>query len=81
MGKVRKAMPKAKEVKAPKAKLGNFIEKKNKEASKTKRDNTYVFKGFYERLKNIDVKHGHASLSLQSHLFDHLQDDEQGRSV
>ena len=25
----------------------------------TKRDNTYVFEGFYEKLKSIDVKHSH----------------------
>jgi U3 small nucleolar RNA-associated protein 20 len=40
-----------------------------------------VFKGFFERLKNIDVKHAHSSLTFQSSMFDHLQDDEFGRSV
>ena len=63
MGKVRKAMPKAKEEKAPKAKLSKFIEK-SKDKGKMKRDNRYVFTGFYDRLKNIDVKHAHSSLSI-----------------
>ena len=62
MGKVRKAMPKVKEEKNPKAKLSNFIAK-NKKKNEPKRANTYVFTGFYDRLKNIDVKHAHASLS------------------
>ncbi len=26
----------------------------------TKRENTYVFEGFYDRLKSIDVKHAHS---------------------
>lgn len=81
MGKVRKAMPKAKEEKTPKAKLSKFITKGKDRATKTKRDNTYVFTGFYDRLKNIDVKHAHSSLAIQGHMFDHLQDDEQGRSL
>ena len=46
-----------------------------------KRQNQYVFTGFYERLKNIDVKHAHSSLSVASHMFDHLQDDEHGNRV
>ena len=72
MGKVRKAMPKAKEEKSSKVKLSKFITKKNKGASKQKRSNTYVFTGFYERLKGIDVKHAHSSLSFAAHMFDHL---------
>ena len=72
MGKVRKAMPKAKEEKTPKAKLSKFISKSGKDKTKTKRDNRYVFTGFYDRLKNIDVKHAHSSLSIQAHMFDHL---------
>ena len=80
MGKVRKAMPKAKEEKSSKANLSKFIGK-SKDKTKVKKDNRYVFTGFYDRMKNIDVKHAHASLSVQSHLFDHLQDDEQGRSL
>jgi hypothetical protein len=35
-----------------------------------------VFKGFYERLTSIDVKHSHASLTHQSYKFDHLHDIE-----
>ena len=31
-----------------------------------------------ERLKQIDVKHAHASLNEQSMMFDRLQDDEYG---
>ena len=77
MGKVRKAMPKMKEKQAPKAKLSKFIEK-SKDKTKQKRSNTYVFSGFYERLKNIDVKHAHASLNFQGRMFDHLQEDEYG---
>lgn len=71
MGKVRKAMPEAKKEKSKRAKLSKFI-KKSKDRTVTKRDNKYVFTGFYDRLKNIDVKHAHASLGVQSHMFDHL---------
>ena len=31
-------------------------------------------------MKQIDVKHSHASLSFQSRMLDHLQDDEFGNS-
>ena len=75
-------MPKAKqskEEKNQKLKLSKFITKgKSRDFAKTKRDNTYVFTGFYERLKQIDVKHAHASLNEQSMMFDRLQDDEYG---
>lgn len=80
MGKDRKPMPKAKETKTPKAKLSKFIQKSH-DKTKVKRNNTYVFSGFYERLKNIDVKHAHASLSFQSHMLDHIQDDEFGNDI
>jgi len=63
MGKVRKEMPQAKEEKAPRAQLSKYIQK-SKDKGKTKRDNTYVFTGFYDRLKNIDVKHAHSGLSF-----------------
>ena len=69
-------MPKAKlskEEKNKKLKLSKFITKgKSKEFRKTKRENTYVFTGFYERLKQIDVKQAHASLNEQSLMFDRL---------
>ena len=55
MAKERKAMPKAKiskEEKNKKLKLSKFITKgKSNVANRKKRDNTYVFTGFYERLK------------------------------
>ena len=52
MVKERKAMPKAKqskEEKNKKLKLSKFITKGK--SVKAKRENTYVFTGFYERLK------------------------------
>lgn len=70
----RKAMPKAKVDKierAKKHKLSNYI-KKPKENAKTKRDNQFVFTGFFERLKQIDVKHSHASLNDQKLFLDSL---------
>ena len=85
MVKARKAMPKAKQSKEEKNKklrLSTLITKrKSKDFAKTKRDNTYVFTGFYERLKQIDVKHAHASLNQQSMMFDRLQDGEHGERV
>lgn len=55
--------------------------KKSKVHEKTKKDNQYQFEGFYDRLKQIDVKHAHASLNELAFKFDHLQtlgeDDEQ----
>ena len=73
-------MPKAKIGKAEKNKkhkLAKFIQKP-KDRTRTKRDNQFVFTGFYERLKSIDVKHAHASLNSQSLLLDALQDNEYG---
>ena len=55
----RKAMPKRKEEAQAKHKISKFIKKKPK-FQMTKRENTYVFEGFYEKLKQIDVKHGHS---------------------
>jgi hypothetical protein len=58
-------MPKPKLSKAEKNKkhkMSNFIQKP-KDKAQTKRDNTYVFTGFHERLKSIDVKHQHSSLA------------------
>jgi hypothetical protein len=51
-------MPKQKAEKIEKNKLSKFIHKRPKQEH-TKRDNTYVFEGFHERLKQIDVKHSH----------------------
>lgn len=48
---------------------------------RTKRDNQYVFTGFYERLTQIDVKHTHASLNAQSFRFDALQTNEDGERM
>ena len=73
-------MPKQKISKAEKNKkhkLANYIQKP-KERSQTKRDNQFVFSGFYERLKAIDVKHSHASLNSQAMLLDALQTNEYG---
>lgn len=72
MGKVRKAMPQVKAAKVNKLKISKFVNKKNHDKSKTKRANTYVFTGFFDRMKSIDVKHSHSSLSAASHMFDHL---------
>ena len=55
----RKAMPKRREEAQAKHKISKYIKKKPK-YQMTKRENTYVFEGFYEKLKQIDVKHGHS---------------------
>jgi len=55
----RKAMPKRKEEAIAKNKISKYIKKKPKHEH-TKRENTYVFEGFYQKLKQIDVKHGHS---------------------
>lgn len=55
----RKAMPKKREEATAKNKLSKYIKKKPKHQM-SKRENTYVFEGFYEKLKLIDVKHGHS---------------------
>jgi hypothetical protein len=57
--KQRKAMPNLKQEKHLKTKLSKYIGKKPKAVS-SKRDNTYVFEGFYDKLKQIDVKHSHS---------------------
>lgn len=72
-GKQRKAMPKAKAEVAQKQKISKFIKKKPKFVA-SKRDNTYVFEGFYEKLKSIDVKHAH---SLEaSFTYDRLMEEQ-----
>lgn len=40
-----------------------------------------MFKGFYERLSAIDVKHSHASLTDQSYKFDHLLTNQDGERM
>jgi len=55
----RKAKPQARQETQAKTKISAFIKKKPKH-QQTKRDNTYVFEGFYDRLKSIDVKHAHS---------------------
>jgi U3 small nucleolar RNA-associated protein 20 len=55
----RKAMPKRREEAVAKHKISKYIKKKPK-FEVSKRENTYVFEGFYEKLKQIDVKHGHS---------------------
>lgn len=52
-------MPKRREEAQTKNKISKYIKKKPK-YQMTKRENTYVFEGFYEKLKQIDVKHGHS---------------------
>ena len=66
-------MPKAKAEVAQKQKISKFIKKKPKFVA-SKRDNTYVFEGFYEKLKSIDVKHAH---SLEaSFTYDRLMEEQ-----
>jgi hypothetical protein len=52
-------MPKKREEAQTKNKISKYIKKKPKHQM-SKRENTYVFEGFYEKLKQIDVKHGHS---------------------
>jgi hypothetical protein len=78
--KIRKAMPKKKASKlelAQKHKISEFVHKHPKQ--KAKRDNQYVFTGFYDRLKAIDVKHTHSSLNELNFKLDHANTDEQGQ--
>ena len=56
-------MPKQREAPVQKNKLSKFIKKAPKN-NMTKRDNIYVFEGFYQRLKNIDVKQAHTTGGL-----------------
>ena len=81
--KIRKAMPKKKENKLDKArkqKISDFVKRKpvNK---KPKRENQYVFTGFYERLKAIDVKQTHSSLNELNFRLDHLNTTESGAQM
>ena len=79
--KMRKAMPKKKENKldaAKKHKVSEFVKKKPKAHQKEKRDNQYVFTGFFDRLKSIDVKATHSSLNELNFRLDHLTTDEHG---
>jgi hypothetical protein len=59
MPKQRKEMPKPKKKAQVRLPISKFIAQKGKN-ERTKGSNTYVFQGFYERLKNIDVKHSHS---------------------
>ncbi len=69
----RKAMPKAKTESIQKEKISKYIKKKPKHVM-TKRENTYVFEGFYEKLKQIDVKYSH---SLEaSFTYDRLMEEQ-----
>ena len=52
-------MPKQRAEVTEKNKISKYIKKKPKHVQ-TKRENTYVFEGFYEKLKQIDVKHAHS---------------------
>jgi hypothetical protein len=68
----RKAMPKPKAETVQRDKISRYIKKKPKHVM-TKRENTYVFEGFYEKLKQIDVKH---SNSLEaSFTYDRLMEE------
>jgi hypothetical protein len=67
-------MPKAREDKQKKHKLSKYI-KKGPKKEHTKRENTYVFEGFYEKLQSIDVKHAH-SMSQANFQFDRLMEEE-----
>ena len=58
--KLRKVKPQQRQEQQEKSKISKFIKKKSKNAALTKRDNTYVFEGFYEKLKQIDVKQSNA---------------------
>ena len=48
---------------------------------KTEKKAQYVFKGFYERLTSIDVKHSHASLTNQSFKFYSLLTNQDGERL
>ena len=77
-------MPKKKENKLDKAKklkVSNFVKKKPKAHQKTKRANQFVFTGFYDRLKSIDVKHAHSSLNELNFKLDHLTTNEYGETM
>ena len=70
----RKAKPKQQQEARKKTKISAFIKKKPKH-EQTKRDNTYVFEGFYDKLKAIDVKHAH-SMSDANQTFDRLLEEQ-----
>jgi len=56
-------MPKKKKEKAPKARLSNYLDKKA-----DGRKNTYVFKGYYDRLTAISAKQGLNSVKQATQL-------------
>jgi hypothetical protein len=56
-------MPKAIKEKSQKAKLSDFLHKKA-----DGRQNSYVFKGFYDRLNSISAKLGHNSINEVNYL-------------
>lgn len=59
--KVRKEMAKAKAKKhAGKVDMTKLIKKKPKGAQTKREKNQYQFQGFYERLKNLDIKQSHS---------------------
>jgi hypothetical protein len=68
-------MPKPKKAKTEKLGLSKFI-KKTKPVE-TERANTYVFKGFFERLQKIDVKNA----NMDSFKYDHLLEDAHGNAL
>ena len=74
--KGRKAMPKKREDKVEKNKLSKYIKKRPKELL-TKRNNTYVFEGFYAKLKTLDVKHSHGGQLDASFIYDRLLDQDE----
>jgi hypothetical protein len=68
--RVRKQLPHKKLEKPDKLGLKKFIKKAPKHEKTKKEKNTYHFVGFFERLKQIDVKVAHASLVDQAFMFD-----------
>jgi hypothetical protein len=79
--KIRKPMPKPKQNKLDrnlKPKLKEFVKRKPKGKVQPKQNNQYVFEGFFERLKSIDVKQTHSSLNELNFRMDHMATDSQG---
>jgi len=69
--KHRKAMPAAKVKKADsKPGIRNFMRRAPAKKTQAREKNTYYFRGFYDRLKSLDMKQSH---SLETnHRFDTL---------
>jgi len=72
MTKARRAKPVLKQKPQKKLDLSKYLQK-GKKGQRTKRQNTYVFEGFYEKLKKMDMRLAHQADSQ----FDQLMTAEE----